>query len=127
MASKFEKNQIFEKLLEFCRGEKSIVALYMFGSAATGRENRNSDLDLAVMVREDINEERRIAWETSLSNLLRSNVDLVIFNRSLPFLQHQILKYGRLIYEGDSSERVRQEVLSRTEYLDGKELFKEIR
>ena len=123
----FEQDDVLEKVLDFCHEQKNIVALYIFGSTITGRNRRGSDVDLAVMVWEDITEECRVTWETLLSKLVRADVDLVVFSRSLPLLQHQILKYGRLVYERDSSERIRQEVFSRSEYLDSKELFKEIR
>jgi hypothetical protein len=68
----------------------------------------------------------RIEMETELSNLLRRDVDLVVFGWAPSLLQHQILKYGRLIYEADRGERVRQEVAARRDYLDTKSLHKEI-
>jgi hypothetical protein len=52
------------------------------------------------------------------------DVDVVIFNEGTPLLQHQILKYGLLVYEMDPKERVRQEVISRREYLDSQFLYK---
>ena len=62
--------------------------------------------------------------ETELSNLLNRDADLVVFANSTPLLQHQILKYGYLIYEADPKERVRQEVVSRRHYLDSQFLYK---
>ena len=64
--------------------------------------------------------------ETSLSNILRKDVDLVIFGEATPLLQHQILKYGDLIYERDPKERTRQEVSARREYLDTTFLYRVI-
>ncbi|CAN2041990.1 Nucleotidyltransferase domain-containing protein [Candidatus Magnetomoraceae bacterium gMMP-15] len=115
-----------KKLIKFADKHNNIAAFYIFGSVATGRDTSKSDLDLAMMIYNDIDGMQRIELETLFSNLLGCDVDLVIFSQSSPLLQHQILKYGKLIYEGDVSERVRQEVFARTSYFDTKFLFKKI-
>ncbi len=118
---------LISKLLEkFCRRRKSIAALYVFGSTATGRDRRGSDIDVAILSKKTVSGWERIRLETALSNLLHRDVDLVIFGQASPLLQHQILKYGILVYENDAAERVRQEVLARAEYLDTLFLFREI-
>jgi hypothetical protein len=68
----------------------------------------------------------RVQLETSLSNLLKKDVDLVIFGDANALLQHQILRYGHLVFESDPKERVRQEVAARREYLDSLGLYKVI-
>ena len=62
--------------------------------------------------------------ETELSNLLGKDIDLVVFSLASALLQHQILKYGRIVYEADPGERVRQEVTARREYLDSLVLYR---
>jgi len=64
--------------------------------------------------------------ETQLSNLLHKDVDIVVFHQAEVLLQHQILKYGHLLYEKDDSERVRQETVSRREYLETRFLYREL-
>lgn len=64
--------------------------------------------------------------ETQLANRLRRDVGLVVFGRAASLLQHQILKYGRLIYEADREARVRQEVAERRDFVDTQFLHKEI-
>ena len=64
--------------------------------------------------------------ETALSNLLHRDVDLVVFGQVTPLLQHQILKYGRLVYEADVRDRVRQEIVARRHYLDGEFLYRKL-
>lgn len=98
----------------------------MFGSTATGRNRKGSDLDLAILAKKTISSQERIDIETELSSNLSRDVDLVIFGQVAPLLQHQILKYGCLICENDPAERVRQEVRARAEYLDTRNLFREI-
>ncbi len=122
-----DEHTIITALNTYAASRTDIVAVYLFGSYAAGRSRAASDLDIAIMTRHDIPEEQRIALETDLSCLLGRDVDLVIFARSGPLLQHQILKNGRRIYESDSKERVRQEVFSRSEYLDTRFLYQELR
>jgi hypothetical protein len=51
----------------------------------------------------------------------------VVFDRGFLLLQHQILKYTRLVYETDPKERVRQEVLVRKAYFDSAFLYRKIK
>jgi len=124
------KDQIPEDLCRrinnFARGHVEIVAIYIFGSIATAKNRAGSDIDVAIMFRSSIKGMERVQLETSLSNLLERDVDLIVFEEASPLLQHQILKYGCLVYESDPKERVRQEVVARREYLDTTVLHKVI-
>jgi predicted nucleotidyltransferase len=117
---------LYERILDFGMQNGQIAAIYVFGSIATGKDRTGSDIDIAIMVRDSIGEMERVQLETSLSNLLKRDVDLIIFGDVAPLLQHQILKYGHLVFEGDPKERVRQEVAARREYLDSVGLYKVI-
>lgn len=117
---------LYEMISDFGLRHNQIVAIYMFGSTATGRYRNGSDIDIAIMIRGSMDGMERVQLETWLSNLLERDVDLIIFGDANPLLQHQILKYGRLVFESDSKERVRQEVAARREYLDSLGLYKVI-
>ena len=116
-----------EKIRGFAIGRKVVVAIYIFGSAATGKDRPGSDIDLAVMVASAFSGMARVEMETVLSNLLCRDVDLVVFGQTAPLLQHQILKYGRLIYEAAPRERILQEVGARRHYLDTAFLYKKMK
>ena len=120
------QNAKMQDLTPIFRKRKNIAAVYIFGSTATGRDRRGSDIDLAIIVKKAIAHRERLKLEADLSSLLRQDVDLVVFGHAAPLLQHQILKYGRLVCENDPAERVRQEVRARAEYLDTRRLFREI-
>jgi hypothetical protein len=47
-------------------------------------------------------------------------VDIVILNTALPFLKHQILKTGRILYDKNRRLRVRFTERAISEYLDYK-------
>ena len=113
-----------EKIEKFVSSYGIIVAAYVFGSSVAGKERRASDIDIAIMVRESMGGFERVQLETELSNLLGKDIDLVVFGSVSPLLQHQILKYGRIVYEADPTERVRQETMARKEYLDSRSLYR---
>jgi len=115
-----------ENIRTFFSSRSNIVAATIFGSVATGKERHKSDVDLAMMVRHEIEPMERVDMETALSNLLGRDVDLIIFHQVSALLQHQVLKYGQLIYEADPKERVRQEVLARRAYLDSAFLYRKL-
>jgi predicted nucleotidyltransferase len=113
-----------DKIEKFARSNDVIVAAYVFGSSAAGKERPKSDIDIAIMIRGSMGSFERVQLETELSNQLGKDIDLVVFSWASPLLQHQILKYGRIVYEADSRERVRQEVTARREYLDSLVLYR---
>lgn len=117
---------LYERITDFAMKHEQIVAIYVFGSIAVGRDRTGSDIDIAIMVRNSIEGMERVKLETLLSNLLRRDVDLIIFGDATPLLQRQILNYGYLVFESDPKERVRQEVAARRDYLDSVGLYKVI-
>lgn len=124
------KDQISEdlckRIVDFTSRYVDIVAIYIFGSVATAKNRSRSDIDVAIMVRGQVKGMERVQLETSLSNFSGKDVDLIIFGEATPLLQHQILKYGCLIYERDPKERMRQEIVARREYLDTTFLYRVI-
>ena len=123
-------NQISEdlsaKIIDFVRQNTTIVAVYIFGSVATAKNRPGSDIDVAIMIRGQLTGMERVQLETSLSNILGKDVDLIVFGEATPLLQHQVLKDGYLIYERDPGERTKQEVAARREYLDTTFLYRVI-
>jgi predicted nucleotidyltransferase len=102
-----------------------IVGAYQFGSTIRGGEGPLSDLDIAILVRDEqtpsaldlLRFELLLAYE--LQKKLRvQEVDLLTLNRQRLTLQFAILRTGRLIYEADPEYRIRfvQKVIQ--DYLD---------
>src|SRR4029453_10668494 len=83
-------------------GDPDLAAIYLFGSRAGGRGGLRSDVDLAVVLREDLDADAR--WRkrlTLLSDACRrlgtDAVDLVILEDAPAPLGHRVLKGGRLL------------------------------
>jgi len=124
MVSGVVLEDFLDRMKQFAEDHREIVALYVFGSLATGRTQSRSDVDVAIMVKKRMGGMERVELETSFANLLGRDVDLILFGEATPLLRHQILKYGRLLFERDSRERIEQEVAARREYLDSLSLHK---
>jgi predicted nucleotidyltransferase len=61
---------------DYAAHRKALVAVCVFGSAATGRDRQRSDVDLAIMVQGALSPAERVAMGTELSNLVHRDVDL---------------------------------------------------
>ena len=95
----------------------------MFGSTATGRTPPDSDVDIAVLLKERSNQQDPLRYRLDLmadlgSSLKRTDIDVVILNESTPLLAHRVLSKGILIFERSASARVRFQVRTASRYLD---------
>jgi len=126
-------------LWTFLATQSDIVAVYLFGSLAEGRATPRSDVDIAVLLKDNadvtVGGERHLALIGDLERFADQEVDIVMLNTASPILQHQVLKHGRLLYEGDQRARIEFEVRAGKVYADlklmydyfAKVLFQEIR
>ena len=77
------------------------LAVYVFGSVATGRVRPDSDLDLAVMSNLIISFDDREALKERILSKFGVSVDLLDFAQSPPPLQAEIMRNGRKIFVWD--------------------------
>ena len=94
---------IKETIRDYFAKQKDALCVYLFGSVATGKENRFSDVDIAVLFDDRASRDeysRRVLFMMDeLSILLDKNVDIVVLNEASSFLKFQIIKSGVRIYE----------------------------
>ncbi|OPX56416.1 Nucleotidyltransferase domain-containing protein [Oceanospirillum multiglobuliferum] len=78
-----------------------LLAVYLFGSQASGKAKPDSDIDLAVYHSGQL--DVVALWEIgcTLANQLNRDVDLIDFNQASTVLQHQILSRGRRLWAKD--------------------------
>jgi len=102
-----------DKHTSIFKGYPNIAVVYLFGSYARGKNTPNSDLDLAIIYKEGapsgrhlIHEEDYLAYRIG-DALNVKEVDIINFNRQGLVFQHNVLKTGILIYDGDPSFRAR--------------------
>lgn len=114
-------------LRDYFAGQPDVLAAYVFGSVAAGHARPESDVDIAVLLRSDLDQEarfyRRLSLSAEVESLLHRSTDLVVLNDAPPILQHQVLTGGRLIFERDRAARVEFEVRAGKIYADLKPMY----
>lgn len=116
-------------LKSFFSARPEVQLAYLFGSQATGKANRLSDVDVAVLtdpsqVKKNLPYGYKAEIATDLMKLLKTDrVDVVLLNEAPPFLRHQVLKTGKSLRARDPSMRIQFETETLTRFLDVKPLL----
>ena len=89
--------------------DKHVVALYAFGSLATGDLKPLSDLDFGILVSRKLGKQKRFDKHLDLigkfNDVLRTDeVDLVMMNDAPMRFAHHIIKSGKLLYCSNKTE-----------------------
>jgi uncharacterized protein len=110
-------------VVECVSAKPEVLAAYIFGSVATGRTRPNSDVDIAVLLRDNIRPSAmfrfRLRLITELGSVLyHPDVDVVILNEAPPLLAHRVLSKGKLVFERSASARIRFQVMTANRYAD---------
>jgi predicted nucleotidyltransferase len=94
---------ILPLLQDFCQKDPRILVVYLFGSYNDGSANIQSDLDLAVLFKEDIDLRTEMALQVELSTIIGfEDIDLLDLNKAPLLMQFKVISNGRLIYEADA-------------------------
>src|SRR4051812_2625562 len=117
---------VSDTLRDALRAVPGLVSAYLFGSAGTGREHRESDVDVAVLVDHTTYPtpanrfELRLATSAALCRATGREVDLVILNDTPPQFARRIMTEGqRLLSNDERQERAHlRMVLSRAADLE---------
>lgn len=97
----------------------NIKLLYVFGSYAKNKNNKKSDLDIAVLLDSQYDPIIKLNIIGDLVEIFnREDIDLVILNNANPVLRHQIIKHGKVLYMDSEETKVNFEVKSLKEYMD---------
>jgi predicted nucleotidyltransferase len=96
------------KLKELIIGAVPVEQIYLFGSYAYGKPHKDSDLDLFVVLKDDVqlrNIEAAINIRLAISEKQSMPLDLIVIKKSrylerkaAPTLERQIAREGILIY-----------------------------
>jgi predicted nucleotidyltransferase len=114
--------------------DKSVVAVYLFGSCIRDETEKASDIDLAFLLDEQAYKADPIST-MSPAYLIASEIamhfdketDVTILNSSSLELAYEIMVTGKSIYELDSELRLDYEIKIRGMYFDFKPFISELR
>jgi len=94
------KSELIEKISLYFDRRSEVMAVYLFGSYAKGKQELDSDIDLAVFLNRDDrprqNDLRR-QYIVDLSHILRNDPHIVIICSIDEGILAQIFKYGQCI------------------------------
>jgi predicted nucleotidyltransferase len=99
-----------------------VSAAWVFGSVATGKDRPDSDIDIAVLFIEGLDKhirfDMRLAIAAELTGLTGREVDVIDMQAAPLLLQHQVRRFGYLLFEKDHAYRMNFDVKSRRQFLD---------
>jgi len=120
-----------ERLSEFAAAHPEVVAVYVFGSQASGVAGPLSDFDVALLLDTDAVAERsdqqplgpQAHYAAELRAAMgRADVDVVLLDRATPLLAHRVIAGGRLVFCRDDRARSRFHARALMRYLDTRPL-----
>jgi predicted nucleotidyltransferase len=106
--------------------EPGVVCAYLFGSVASGRSHRESDVDVAIVLDRERHPSAadrfdvRLRLSGRLEAALRRPVDLVVLNDAPPQFGRRVLQEGRrvIVSNPDAEAAFRRQTLSRAADLE---------
>ena len=103
--------QIFAKYDE-------ITAVYLYGSAATGKIHAESDLDLAIVPRDGRARRKKLEILTELARHGFDRVDLIFLDTDDIVMRYEAVAPNRLIYQTEDFDRGSYYSLTLRQYFD---------
>ena len=99
---------------------EAIIFSYIFGSFAKDNIRKDSDIDIAIYLKNNIDTYEYLHMKMELSEVLKREVDLVILNDATPLLKYEIYKNNILLFTNNKSIEGRYKVKILFEYNDMK-------
>ncbi|HHY42867.1 MAG TPA: nucleotidyltransferase domain-containing protein [Thermoanaerobacterales bacterium] len=88
-----------KKLIAYIEEKENIIALYIFGSFGTPNQNLSSDMDFAVLFKDNPSLLNELELESDICQILeRDDVDIVNLNKAPIDISHQVLYTGDLLF-----------------------------
>lgn len=82
-----------------------VQAVYLFGSVGGGQTHRESDLDLAIVPRDETVREKKLDILADLARFGFCNVDLAFLDTDDIVLKYEIVRQNRLVYQAGDFDR----------------------
>lgn len=109
------KQQLTEKILSVLAGSNP-VAVYLFGSVVSGRNRPGSDVDIALLYRVPVGQLPLFELKNQIAEALSQDVDLIDLSQASTVLRKEVLRTGKLIFEGDRFSREEFEMYALSDY-----------
>jgi len=118
-----------EKISKVLKRHKNIIFAYIFGSFARKEARADSDIDIAIFLKNpdviDKNPMFEIELALEIEKFLNRPVDVRILNNKPLIFTDQVLRYGKILFSRNNKERINFETKMLDLYLDFKYLMEE--
>jgi hypothetical protein len=107
-------SELEEKIRIYFKNKKEVVAIYLFGSYAAGKEGHLSDIDIGILLdRKELGLVKDIVTDSivQLGRVLRRDIHPVILNSASEELLRQIFSKGKCILINDASKLARYKMI----------------
>jgi len=99
------KDSIDKKIADYFKDKSDVVAVYLFGSYARGKERPFSDIDIGIIfkpLRRDQYSKRIDFYLPDITRILRRDVHLVVLNTAAEELLKQVFMKGKCLLVRDA-------------------------
>ncbi len=110
-----------EKILKQIKTHPKVVAIFLFGSHAKGIQKPISDVDIAVVLKDQTSQA-----EADIGSLYSEKIDIVLFHRLPLYIQFEVLKYGKEIFNRDDTYLLETKRKLLREYLETVPLYRKV-
>lgn len=112
-----------ERVTDLLRDRKEVLVAYLFGSAQSKRQRRDSDMDVAVILESSLASGERFQLRCELGERIAAAAgvefaDVIDLEEAPPLLAHEILRSGRLLFSRDERRRVEVTARQVMRYID---------
>ncbi len=115
-----------ENIIKVLEKESEVLFAYLFGSYAKGTQDKKSDIDVAIYLKDqnlleiDPLYPSRLAIKIEKALAEKRTVDVRVLNDSTLRFKSQVLRYGKLLHTKDEKKRIEFETSSLAHYYDFK-------
>ncbi len=113
-----------KRLAEAIERHPGIISAYLFGSRSLGHARKDSDVDVAVRIADEVTAKSRfeikLELQAHLEDLLHNPVDVVIMNEASLVMLHQIFSSGIPLVIKNQEEEEQFKLLKLKEFFDFK-------
>lgn len=105
-----------DNAIEILKKEFNPIVIYLFGSAAQNRLRDDSDIDIAFLTDNQVNDYECFVKAQELADVFNRDVDLINLNTSSTVFKAQVVGTGKIIYCRDETKRMYFEMRSFKSY-----------
>ena len=92
--------KVTREITNFFKEKKEIASVYLFGSFASGKFTKTSDIDIGILFENKFlkfSDDLKEQYMAQLGRILRKDIEILVMNRAGEIILNQIYKKGKLI------------------------------